>query len=576
MAVIYLYCIGFVACFYGVGSVLLPNDDKKLPCDVRAQLDSGWVCGSIRPAEEGVQYASFRGIPYAQQPLGALRFKELQNLSPWKDVLLATEEGPICPQYDELYGRLVNSAEMSESCILANVHVPLNISSFGSKSESQDQPKLPILVFIHGGAFQAGSGNSDVHGPEYLVSKGAIVITFNYRLNVFGYLSLNSTKIPGNNGLRDAITLLKWVQRNALAFGGDPDNVTLGGHSSGAVNTHLLSLSEASKGLFKRVILMSGVANAGFYTASPIYAETVAQMFLGLVGINSTDADEIHDQLIQMPLEKIMEGYRVMQFQTAVVAFAAVVESKFDGVTQILDDDPTNLIKQGRGKDLPMIIGSTSNECETFKRKITYLNMVKLIEQNPAIVLAPQITYTVAPTRATELSQTVLDRYFQGNVTIEKYIPCCSDTFFVYPAIKVAEWRASLGGAPAYRYEFNFDSTFNVAKAGLMLNYEGSGHIEDLTFAFRSNSLMRPNEKSFPPRTRDDLMKNWMTSIVVNFMRCSKPVCDDEATWPATDAQQLNYQQISEPVFTNNNVPLTEAQRNMFDFHNQVFQSAGI
>lgn len=102
-------------------------------------------------------------------------------MGPWKNVLLATEDGPICPQYDELYGRLVDSADMSESCIHANIHVPLNMSSFGSKSKSQPQTQLPILVFIHGGGFQAGSGNSDLNGPEYLVSKGAIVITFNYR-----------------------------------------------------------------------------------------------------------------------------------------------------------------------------------------------------------------------------------------------------------------------------------------------------------------------------------------------------------------------------------------------------------
>uniref|UniRef100_Q7M4E5 Juvenile hormone esterase-related protein n=1 Tax=Trichoplusia ni TaxID=7111 RepID=Q7M4E5_TRINI len=539
----HLNCVWLLAIhFFCVNCMLWPNIDQRYhanqrpQCDVRAQLDSGWVCGSIRSAEEGVQYASFRGIPYAQQPLGQLRFKELQPLKPWNGVLETIEEGPICPQYDEIYGRMGQPTAMSEACIYANVHVPFNEYT----SYNQTANYLPILVFIHGGGFQIGSSGSDIHGPEYLMSKGVIVITFNHRLNVFGYLSLNSTKIPGNNGLRDAITLLKWVQRNARVFGGDPDNVTLGGQSCGAVAAHLLSLSKASEGLFKRLILMSGVATAGFYTTSPSYTQMVAQMFLGNVGINSTDADEIHDQLVQMPLEKIMEANRIVQFKTGVISFAPVEESELTGVSRILDDDPANLIKQGRGKDLPMIIGSTTKECEFFKNRIIYLDLIGLIKENPSVALPVNMSYSVSAKKSFDLYQMISDRYFQGNLTVENYLPYCADSFFIYPAIKVAEWRASLGGAPVYRYEFNFDSTFNVVKFTLMLHYsEGSAHVEDMTFVFRTNSMMGADEKSFPPRTRDDLMKSWMTSFVVNFMRCSQPVCDGEVNWPSTDAQQL-------------------------------------
>nr|ADU25006.1 juvenile hormone esterase related protein transcript variant 2 [Sesamia nonagrioides] len=459
-------------------------------------------------------------MPYAKQPLRELRFKELQPLDPWAGVLLATKEGPICPQYDEIYGRLARPVGMSESCVLANVHVPLDVYDRRSKAICQ-KTGLPILVFIHGGGFQAGSGDSDLHGPEYLVSKGVIVITFNYRINVFGYLSLNSTSVPGNNGLWDAITLLKWVQRNARAFGGDPETVTLAGQSCGSVAAHLVSLSKAFVGLLKRVILMSGVGNGGFYTASPAYAQSVATMFLGYVGINPTDADKIHEQLIHTPLDKIMEANRIVQLKTGLVSFVPVVEPERPGVTRILDDYPANLVKRGRAKDLPMIVGVTSVECQFFKQRIEYLDMLGIIDDNSIAILPPNITYSVSESEALRLSKITIDKYFEGGATVDKFIKYCTNSFFTYPAFKLAEWTASVGTSAVYMYQFDFDSEFNAVKFGKTLTYPGGGaRVEGQTFVLRVNSLMDPDEKSFPPRTRDDLMKYWMTTFFVNFMRC--------------------------------------------------------
>ncbi|KAJ8714298.1 hypothetical protein PYW08_007918 [Mythimna loreyi] len=570
----YLYLCLLTTCLCCESPTFSVNNDQSLNCDVKTRIDSGWVCGRVREAEAGVKYASFRGIPYAQQPLQELRFKELQPLDPWPDVRLATEEGPICPQYDEIYGRLTRPVAMSESCIHANVHVPLDASHSGSKEICQ-KTYLPILVFIHGGGFQIGSGDADLHGPEYLVSQGVILVTFNYRLNVFGYLSLNSTAVPGNNGLRDAVTLLKWVKRNARAFGGDPDNVTLAGQSCGAAAAHLLSLSQASEGLLKRLILMSGLANGGFYTASPAYAQTVATMFLQQVGIKATDADEIHKQLVHMPLEKIMEANRIVQFTTGLVSFVPVVEAEHTGVTRILDDYPETLIQRGRGKDLPLIVGTTSKECEFFRGRFNYLGFVGIIENNPVAALPPSITYSVSESSALNLSEAVMAKYYEGGVTMDKLILSCKDLNFLYPAFKLAEWRAAQGAAPLYQYQFAFDSDFNAIKFGLMLTYEGGGaHIEDLTFVVRVNSLMDKDEKSFPPRSRDDLMKHWMTTFVVNFMRCSHPLCDNQSGWPASDGKRLNYQLISEPVFIYNNVNMTTEERDMIDFNDNLYEMA--
>ena len=266
---------------------------------------------------------------------------------------------------------------------------------------------------------------------------------------------------------------------------------------------------------------MSGVGNGGFYTASPAYAQVVATMFLGYLGINSTDADEIHEQLIHEPLEKIMEANRIVQRNTGLVSFVPVVEAKHPGVTRILDDYPANLIKAGRGKDLPMIVGTTSIECEYFRPRVEYLDMVKLTEENPVQMLPPNITYSVSDSEAVRLAEIMAGRYFDGGVTVDKIVEYCTNAYFRYPAFKLAEWRASIQAAPLFLYVFSFDSDFNVIKFARMLEYEGGGaHVEDQTFVLRVNSIMEPDERSFPPRTRDDLMKHWMTMFFVNFMRC--------------------------------------------------------
>ncbi|XP_035449629.2 juvenile hormone esterase-like isoform X3 [Spodoptera frugiperda] len=554
----------------------------KLRCNVRMRIESGWVCGLRRRGEYNTEYASFRGIPYGRQPLGELRFKELQPVKPWRHHLDATEEGPICPQHDEVYGRLVAPKRgMSESCIYANVHVPLEALSVVRSTDEYEykdwdrhghKKGIPILVFIHGGGFQSGSGDTDVHGPEYLVSKGIIVITFNYRINVFGFLSLNTPKIPGNAGLRDQVTLLRWVQRNARAFGGDPTDVTLAGQSAGAACAHLLSLSNATKGLFKRVIIMSGTAVPSFYAASPIYAKQAATRFLTLLGINSTDPDLIHDQLVKTPLEDILKANSEYQFESGLVSFVPVREDKQLGLERIVDDDPITLMEQGRGKEYPMIVGFTDNECEFFKRRFLHFDVLGRIKANPLVILRSEIPFTTLPNVALALANKVIDRYFHGNLNIDDYLEVCRDTLFMYPAFQIVQWRARMhDAAPVYLYQFAYEADFNAVKVGLNLQYNGTAHVEDLTNIFRENALL-DDRQTFPPVSRDDSMKDWMTQFVVDFMHCNKPSCS-EPGWYPVQADHYNYENIQEPTVHDNVLP-NEYQQHTIKFFDVIEQIA--
>ncbi|KAG6442070.1 hypothetical protein O3G_MSEX002100 [Manduca sexta] len=557
----------------GLSSHEVSAEYKDFVCEVRVKVEGGWVCGVTRQSTSGVEYDSFRGIPYARQPLGELRFKELQPVEPWPHHLDATKEGPICTQTDEIYGLQFQPHQgMSESCIYANIHVPRK-SPAEQHEADQHEAGLPILVFIHGGGFQSGSSNLDMHGPDYLISRGIIVITFNYRLNVFGFLSLNTSEIPGNNGLRDQVTFLRWLQRNAKAFGGNPEDVTLSGHSAGSTSAHLLSLSPATKGLFRRVILMSGTAFPSYYSPSPIYARLVATMFLTRLGINTTDPVAIHKQLVTIPIERIVEANRVVQYETGIVTFVPVVEAKHPGVTRIIEDDPEELVKRGRGKEYPLIIGYTTTECEVFKWRLDYIKMLDRIEKNPLLILPPNLIFSVPPTEGLELARRVRMRYFHGKPTLDEYIILCTDEIFKHAVYKLAQWRSE-SGAPVFLYEFSYETEFNVlAKALFLDEYKGATHGEDLSLVFRSTALLREKGALLPT---DNRMKDKMITFFTNFMKCDDPTCSKDITtspWPPVfNSHVLNYQVINNPGEYHNRGP-THEQWDMIKFFDSLESS---
>ncbi|KAI8424693.1 hypothetical protein MSG28_006648 [Choristoneura fumiferana] len=534
-------------------------------CAARARTEAGWVCGACA---RGGDYASFLAVPYAKQPLAALRFQELQPAEPWKGCRDATKPGPICPQRDLFYGPTMRASEMSEECIHANVYVPLQYLPAASEGAApRNRTLLPVLVYIHGGGFGFGSGDPDLHGPEYLMGDNVVVITFNYRLGPFGFLSLNSSSVPGNAGLRDMVTLLRWVCRNARAFGGDPGDVTLAGQSAGAASAHILSLSEAARGLFKRAILMSGTSTRSFFSTSPAYAQYVAQLFLTNLGINGTDPEEVHRLLIDTPIEKIIDAHNDLQDVIGITVFVPVVESAHPGVEIILDNDPEILQSQGRGKDIPFLMGFTNAECQTFRPRFESIDIISRIAEQPVLVMPPPAIYVTPLDELPNKIGQIVQRYFNGTPNLNKFIKLCSESYFVYPTLKLAEMRAANGGAPVYLYRFTYEADYSVFQEGLRLKYRGAGHSEDLTLLFRANHVL--GERAISPR--DHKMVDAMTTYVTNFMLHSNPT-KGVAGWPAVKREKLQYQNIITPELVT-----TEVSRDLRDtmtFFDNIYSSS--
>ncbi|CAL8125459.1 unnamed protein product [Orchesella dallaii] len=211
---------------------------EGLATEVKTQ--NGPIQGILKDARGGAKYVAFLGLRYANP---AVRFQPAEPLAErWTNVKLADTLGNICPQ----------AKVGDEDCLFLNVYVPEK----HMKSESE-LSKLPVMVWIHGGAFIFGDGGG--YGPEYFMeSEDVILVTFNYRLGVFGFLSTGDDATTANIGLRDQVMALQWVKDNIFAFKGDPTNVTIFGESAGSASVHYLLMTPTAKGLFHRAIMQSG------------------------------------------------------------------------------------------------------------------------------------------------------------------------------------------------------------------------------------------------------------------------------------------------------------------------------
>lgn len=212
-------------------------------------------------SEDG-KTAVFRGIPYAQPPVGELRFRRPQEHTPWEGVLSCKEFSSRCPQADptkmgfyakEFYDAFVPDCE--EDCLYLNLWVP---------ADCTPESKLPVLFWVHGGAFMHGWGSEKEFDGEGFAQKGVILCTINYRVNAFGFFAHPDLEqeteehVSGNYGILDQIFALKWVRENIAAFGGNPEKITLAGQSAGCMSVQSIISSPLSRGMMRGAILQSG------------------------------------------------------------------------------------------------------------------------------------------------------------------------------------------------------------------------------------------------------------------------------------------------------------------------------
>ncbi|KAK3913254.1 Fatty acyl-CoA hydrolase precursor, medium chain [Frankliniella fusca] len=229
-------------------------EEYRTPPNPQVTVAQGMLRGMRKMAATGSNrsYFAFLGIPYAQPPTGKLRYKAPKKPATWEGIRDATKESSKCSQMS----RSGDAIEGSEDCLYLNVYTP------ALPAQNQDTAKklLPVYFFVHGGKFQYGGASPEEYGPDRFVEQDVVVVTIQYRVNSYGFVSLDSEELPGNCAIKDAIAALQWVNENIKNFGGDPNAVTVGGQSAGSALAGWLTILPETKGIMHQAILESGTA----------------------------------------------------------------------------------------------------------------------------------------------------------------------------------------------------------------------------------------------------------------------------------------------------------------------------
>lgn len=330
----------------------------------KVRLDSGPVTGALEEVGDGEVW-SFKGIPYAAPPVGDLRWKPPQPVAPWTEPLACTAFGPACPQpgaSDSFYLDTLAVGAIDEDCLHLNVWSP---------AESAEE-QLPVMVWIHGGSFETGSGSMALYDGQKLATGGVVVVSINYRLGPLGFLahpalSAESAEgVSGNYGLLDQIAALRWVQRNIAGFGGDPANVTVFGESAGAISILDLLVSPSAEGLFHRAIAQSGILlDHGFgvsTTGTLEGAEAAGEHFAERLGIDATG--DIPVQMRAKTPDELLVAAAGLAEDSGLVEQGLTWKPVADG--HLLPDLPSRLWAAGERHSIPLLIGSNADEGNAF------------------------------------------------------------------------------------------------------------------------------------------------------------------------------------------------------------------
>jgi para-nitrobenzyl esterase len=268
------------------------GQDGSVSTDRVVEIESGTLAGSARGPVD-----VWRGVPYAEPPVGRLRFTAPVPVRPWRGVRPATAVGGAAQQLTAVTASRRHLGSPSEDCLYLNVYAPAGRSS----------PR-PVLVWIHGGAFTSGSG-ALYDGSELAASGDVVVVTLNYRLGVFGFVDLGAVtdaEVPSNLGLRDQIAALRWVRDNIATFGGDPERVTVAGESAGSISVSLLLAAPSTRGLFRSAIMQSG-------SYSLIHGhdvrEEVARRYAHELQLGPDDGD----RLWELPADRLLAAQRAVR-----------------------------------------------------------------------------------------------------------------------------------------------------------------------------------------------------------------------------------------------------------------------
>jgi len=451
---------------------------------------------------------AFLGIPYAAPPVGALRWKPPQPPAKWKGVREAMQYGARCMQRPVFPDMVFQDAGPSEDCLFLNVFTP---------ADAKLKNKLPVMFWIHGGGYQGGSASEPRHNGDFLPLKGVVLVTINYRLDVFGFLATSDLAqeqngSAGNYGLMDMVAALQWVHANIAKFGGDPGNVTIFGESAGSFAVSTLMAAAPAQGLFQKAIGESGgalkVGSADEKTLAE--KEQQEQAWVQSLSVSTPvqpgpaqagPAQAGLAQLRALPAATILDAAG----KQGAPHFSPVVDGTF------LTEPVAQTYAEGKQAHVPLLAGWNRDEGGPLEDGMTSARWKDFAEK------------TFGEHAAEFLSLFPADTDEQA---VRSAIDYDGDTFIAFSTWRWIEAQVKTGGAPVYRYHFELPAPSSKFHPGSF-----AFHSDDIEYVFgtldtRPGADWRPEDR----KLSDEIMSYW-----TNFARTGDPNGAGLPAWPRFD-----------------------------------------
>lgn len=440
-------------------------------------------CGMMEGLDRG-SFVQCLGIPYAKPPVGALRFRPPEPAAPWEGLRDCRRPGHAAPQTASPgLSHLTKNETMDEDCLYLNVTAP------------KGARHAPVLFWVHGGAFQKGSGLLGVR-PETFAREGFVVVSANYRLGALGFLDVSGRlgeayRQSGNSGLLDLITALRWTRTNIEAFGGDPERVAVMGQSAGAKLCGALLLAPAARGLFRRAVLSSGGVQC---IRDRHTAQRAADAFFAEAGLRPGE----EAALLHMPWQAILRAQAPLFAGLALHTVGPV----FDGVT-FAGDDALAMLLGGAARDTALLLGTNRDEMELYWQTYGVHGL--------SDALAARLFGNRAPLVMEDYAKLPRDASFH-----RRFIHWLTEYVYRAPAVRMAD-AAAEGGGTVYLYRLDWDrQAFRAC------------HASETQFLMGMGLVIRDVDRS----PAHEALTRQMRGAFLAFLRGGAPEAEGLAPWP--------------------------------------------
>ncbi|KAJ8736573.1 hypothetical protein PYW08_007229 [Mythimna loreyi] len=460
-------------------------------------IEQGAVIGSV--ATDG-NYFEFHGIPYADSTSGINRFKAPLPAPSFKDPFVANRSNIKCVR------ALGPGYEGTEDCLVANIFTPTLVNN----------ASLPVMVWIRGKEFDRINGRE--LSFRNFVLNDVVVVSLNYRESILGFLCLGTETAPGNAGLKDIIAGLKWVKANIARFGGNPEDITLFGHGSGAAAVDLVTMSPMGKGLVQKAIAQSGNALAPWAVSRDNleYALKVAEA----LGHKIETIEQLSEVFTRTSVSALMGVINDLDLTDNSLAFGPCIEKQeLEGVEPFLIKTPAQIIHDAEFLQIPTIIGFVENEGTIRSKEAVNHDWLERMDETFTEFIQPDLKFETDAER-TVVAQQIREFYFQENTInmdhVDEYLKYHGDTMMMVSSVREVRNRMLASRSPVYLYQFSYSGTLGDPFVGPISNLKSAAHSEELAYMFHNSPATGASDRDLT--IGDILVERW-----TNFAKTGNP-----------------------------------------------------